>query len=427
MTTNPLNAIEWHPVEKILFRFFFCYSLIYLFPYPAHYIPLIKHLSQWVGQFWQWLSLWTAENIFNIPEELPLSGRGSGDTTLSYIKVFNHLVLAVLGTLIWSALDRKRTNYRTLFRYQVLFLRYFTAFTLLSYGLYKVMPSQFSGISLFDLLKTYGNSSPMGLMWNFMEYSGTYTVFSGIAEVIGGVLLLFRPTAKLGALISFGVMLNVFMMNMSYDIPVKIYSFHLMFSSAVILAPHIKSLINFFILNKTAYPQKITPYSLRKKLNIAGYVFKGILILYVISISASNAYSGYTKWGRKAPIPPLYGIYNVHNFIINKDTIPPLLTDTIRWKNLVIDKRSTGIVKMDDKVIALKNDTDTLKHRLKLTSYKDSTRIYDLSYNVKDSMFYADGIYEKDTLRIEFKRKGPEDFQLINRGFHWINEFPFNR
>ncbi|MBC9795918.1 hypothetical protein [Sinomicrobium weinanense] len=427
MTTNQLNVIEWHPAEKILFRFVLCYSLFFLFPFPLHYIPFVKHLSQWVSQFWQWLSLWTAEHVFHITEELPLSGRGSGDTTLSYIMVFNRLILSVLATLIWSVFDRKRADYRILFRYLILFLRYSTAFTLLSYGLYKVMPSQFSNLSLFDLIRPYGDSSPMGLMWNFMGYSGTYTIFSGVAEVIAGILLLFRPTVKLGAIISFGVMLNVFMMNMSYDIPVKIYSFHIMFSSVVILTPHLKSLVNFFILNKTAHPQKIIPYTLRKKLNIAGYIFKGIFIIYVVSLSSSRAYSAYTKWGRKAPLPPLYGIYNVQNFIINGDTIPPLMTDTIRWKKLVIDKHNAGIVKMDDKVMGLKKETDTLKHKLTLTSYKDSTLTYDLSYSVKDSMFYANGIHKKDTLQIEFKRTLPEDFLLINRGFHWINEFPFNR
>ena len=62
-----------------------------------------------------------------------------------------------------------------------------------------------------------------------MGASKTYTIFSGFAEVIGGFLLFGRRTRTFGEpWLVFAVMMNVFMMNMSYDIPVKIYSFHLM-------------------------------------------------------------------------------------------------------------------------------------------------------------------------------------------------------
>lgn len=427
MTTNPLNAIEWHPVEKILFRFFFCYSLLYLFPFPARYIPFLKFLSPWVDQFWQWLSLWTAENIFNITKELPLSGRGSGDTTLNYIRVFNHLVLAVGATVIWSVLDRKRTDYRTLFRYQIVYLRYFTAFILLSYGIVKIIPTQFWGFTLFDLIKPYGDSSPMGLMWKFMGYSDTYTRFSGVAEALGGIFLLFRRTERLGALIGFGVMLNVFLMNMSYDIPVKIFSFHLIFACSIILSTHIKGFLNFFILNKNALPEKIPPYSTRKKINITGYIFKGIFIIYFITQKVTNTYTNYTQRNDKTSLPALYGIYDVKDFVHNGDTISPSLTDTLRWKKLVVDRYSTGIIKMDDKITYLQNETDTLKHSLTLTSFRDSTFIYTFKYTVKDSIMYANGTHGKDPIQITLKKKDHNDFFLLNRGFHWINEFPFNR
>ncbi|MGS2741578.1 hypothetical protein [Sinomicrobium sp. M5D2P17] len=427
MTTNILQAVRWNTAQKVLFRFIFLYTLFYTLPFPVNYIPYGQYLSHWIGQFWQWLSLWTADHIFHIAEELPLSGRGSGDITLAYLRVFVQLVIAAAGTIIWSVSDRKREHYSKLFRYHIVFLRYYTAFLLLTYGIIKIIPTQFSNLSLFDLIKTYGDSSPMGLMWNFMEYSDTYTRFSGIAEALGGILLLFRRTERLGALVGFGVMLNVFLMNMSYDVPVKLLSFHLMFICAIILSAHIKAFLNFFLFNKTAPPVQIFSYSSHKKARIAGYVFKGILILYFVIPRVINTNEYYTKRRDKASLPALYGIYDVKDFIYNGDTIAPLLTDTLRWKRMVIDRNSTGIVKMNDKIIPIQNNTDTLKHTLTLTSWQDTTSTHSFTYKVRDSMLYVNGTYGKDRMDITLKKKDLNDFLLINRGFHWINEYPFNR
>jgi hypothetical protein len=38
------------------------------------------------------------------------------------------------------------------------------------------------------LLKPYGESSPMGLLWTFMGYSTGYNLFTGGAEALGGLL-----------------------------------------------------------------------------------------------------------------------------------------------------------------------------------------------------------------------------------------------
>ncbi len=57
----------------------------------------------------------------------------------------------------------------------------------------------------------------MGVLWWMMGSSPAYTIFSGSIETLGGALLLFRRTATLGAIVSAGAMLNVWMLNMCYD------------------------------------------------------------------------------------------------------------------------------------------------------------------------------------------------------------------
>jgi len=88
------------------------------------------------------------------------------------------------------------------------------------------------------MLEAIGDQSPMGLLWNFMGASAPYTIFGGLGELIGGLLLTNRRTALLGALISAAVMSQVVMLNFSYDVPVKIYSSELLLTARVLIAPY---------------------------------------------------------------------------------------------------------------------------------------------------------------------------------------------
>lgn len=50
----------------------------------------------------------------------------------------------------------------------------------------------------FDqLITTFGDSTPMGVLWKFMKASQPYTAFAAICEVGALVLLLWQRTASL--------------------------------------------------------------------------------------------------------------------------------------------------------------------------------------------------------------------------------------
>src|SRR4030095_7643936 len=92
------------------------------------------------------------------------------------------------------------------------------------YGMIKVFRGQFPSPSPGRLIETYGDSSPMGLMWNFMGYSSAYVIFAGVSESLGALLLFFRRTTTLGALVLTAVMTNVVAMNLCFDVCVKLGS-----------------------------------------------------------------------------------------------------------------------------------------------------------------------------------------------------------
>src|SRR5579859_5260248 len=219
---------RWNPALKIGFRFACCYLFLFCFPFPLGSIPYTGKPAEWYELLWQKVVPWMASHLLRLSQPITIFTNGSGDTRFDYIKALCLLVVAALASVLWSVLDRKRQNYGRLHQWLRLYVRLYLGATLLGYGAYKVIPSQFPPMWQWRYLQTYGDSSPMGVLWTFMSASASYTIFAGAIEMLGGILLFLPRLVTLGALISVGAMANVFMLNMSYDVPVKLYSFHLL-------------------------------------------------------------------------------------------------------------------------------------------------------------------------------------------------------
>ena len=51
-----------------------------------------------------------------------------------------------------------------------------------------------------------------------------------------------------------------------------------------------------------------------------------------------------------------------------------------------------------------------------------------LNYQQRDAnLLVLNGLWKEDSVTINLKRRPKRDFLLLTRGFHWINEEPFNR
>jgi hypothetical protein len=137
------------------------------------------------------------------------------------------------------------------------------------------------------------------------------------------------------------------------------------------------------------------------------------------------------QWGDDAPKPPLYGIYNTELLIRNNDTIPPLTTDTTRWKQIIIQTPDYARIKlMNDTVRNYNFKIDTAKCEAVIYPAWDTagktyfTYIKEHDYLILNS---EPGYDTVNTVYMKFKRFDEKSFRLMSRGFHWINEYPYNR
>jgi hypothetical protein len=158
-------------------------------------IPGGGYVAGWYHQGMQTAIKWVGEHWLGLEGKIIIQPTGSGDTMIEYVRALCYLAAALAGTLLWSIADRKRAAYPRLHMIFRTYVRLALAGVMLGYGLAKVFPMQFQVPGPDRLLQTYGNSSPMGLLWTFMGYSPAYTMFAGAMETIGALLLLFRRTA----------------------------------------------------------------------------------------------------------------------------------------------------------------------------------------------------------------------------------------
>src|SRR5581483_5890697 len=224
------SPVRWSLALRVAFRFCCCYWLLYCLPGDGRVslieaFPCGSYVALPFTKLWHLVCPLVAIHWFHQSgKAVTYFPTGSGDTTLGFVQNFLFLVIAAGATVVWSIIDYRRPNYHTLYKWLRLLVRYTLAFTLFSYGFAKVIPLQFGPPGLYKLIEPYHDFSPMGVLWSFMGASRAYTMFSGSAEVIAGLLLLFRRTTSLGAMAAFAVMLNVVLLNFCYDVPVKLYS-----------------------------------------------------------------------------------------------------------------------------------------------------------------------------------------------------------
>ncbi|MDN5199818.1 hypothetical protein QQ008_00550 [Fulvivirgaceae bacterium BMA10] len=422
------QTTHWNFGQKLAFRFISVFFALFIFPFPLNIIPGINEIVEPYNDLWSWMVSWVGSNILGIEQTITLVFTGSGDKLYDWVQNFIILCLTLIIGIVWTILDRKRPNYEKLKQWFVLFLTYYLVYFMFVYGIIKLFYLQFVPPNLERLMQTFGQASPMRLIWTFMGFSESYTMFSGFSETMAGVLLMFRRTRTLGGLVAFGVMLNVFMMNMSYDVPVKLFSAQLMLMGLYIACLDFKRLMNFFIFNKTVGPSIHKPLFKSKTGQIILLAIQVVLIGYIIINQVMVSMEGRERYGSEREKPAFYGVYNVETYISNSDTIPPLTTDSVRWEHMLVDYPAfTSIIKMDGRLQRYNSKIDTVNQKFVFTLPSDTVNQYELYYKLKDKDIRLSGILQGDTINVDLKYYPLENFALLNRGFNWVNEVPYNR
>jgi hypothetical protein len=420
----------WTWWQRIAFRFFFVFYCIFLGPWSIlSVIPGFDYLSEYYYKALGGTADFFNTHLFHItPATKPPNG--NGDYPEQWMQVCLSVTLAIAGTLVWSLIDRKRKNYTVLNYWFSLGIRYFIIMTGFSYGIIKLFCLQMPFPSISQFATPLGDYLPMRFSWMFVGYSTTYQFFSGAMEVVAAILLLFRKTATLGILIATGVFFNVMMLNLSYDIPVKINSISMVVMCLYLLAQEAPRLYRFFFLQQVALsPVFLWPF-VTKRSRIIAIASKWIFVALALYGTLSYVIPATSGAAKKRTVPIASGIYDVVRQTTLGDTIDISKPDSLYWQNIVFEKNDDGSIKTADKrfrqrygrgYFNIKFDSAAQVISLR-RSFSDSTFLARFTYHIKDSMWVELTSYpNKDSMYLLLRRR-TAPFPLSERQFHWVSE-----
>ncbi len=430
-----METARWRLGTKIAFRFAFIYFLLDTLYVPFHFVP-IPPLTQILDKYnslWNTIVHWISNQVLHLQHDFTWgflnTVGGSKDTTYDYVQVLCFLVIAAVATVIWSLLDRNRPNYEQMHKWFIVYLRLVLAAAMIPYGAAKIFPWQFPAPSLSKLLQTYGDSSPMGLMWTFMGASRSYSFFGGALELLAGMLLVIPRLATLGALVCIGVMSNVLMLNIGYDVPVKLGSIHLLLMAGIVVAPDLRRLADFFVLNRKVEPAVVRPLLRSKWLNRAAVVLQvafGVVLLSYNLYQDDHRAKQLVEFREKAP---LYGIWSVDEFKVDGNVVTPPLPDQPRWQRIVIESPSDGMVEPargPNQYFFLHFDPQ--KKAFSMTTPVDPNWLAEFTYeNPQPDLLLLTGKIDGRPIAATLHKEDESKFLLNSRGFQWIQDFAVNR
>jgi hypothetical protein len=433
MVEAATQQVRWNAAVRVAFRFCFVYFGLYvlttqmlggLLVVPNWDVPPLEQLPPMRD-----VVTWTAVHVFRVTQPLVITGSGSGDKTFNWVAAFCLLVFSAAATAIWSILDRGRGAYVGSHKWFRLFLRFALGSTMLSYGMVKAFPLQMSYPSLSRLLEPFGNFSPMGVLWYSVGASPGYERFAGSMELTAAVLLFIPRLSLLGAMVCFANAVQIFTLNMTYDVPVKLFAFHLILMAFVLIAPEARRVLNVLVLDRPAAPSQQPPLVQSLRLRRILFWVQICFGAYLIGMNGASAYRSWFRFGGGAPKPPLYGIWNVEKMTIDGVERSPLVTDYGRWRRVLFTAQTTiAFERMDDTFTNYTAKIDMGAGTIALTKPSDKNWTARFAFQRTDADHMAlDGDMDGHKIRMRLLQFARSRFLLVSRGFNWIQEYPFNR
>lgn len=344
---------HWKNYQKVAFKIGFIYLLALCIPtYPRFYEHLFNlrwdkityHDFQAIVAFWppQFVTIESEEGVFGL---------------LNYINLILLFGLSVVGGLIWTAIDRKSTQYEKLYYWIRVLARYRLAYGMIGWGLKKAFPMQMVFPTVGMLNTPFIDMAEKKLYWSHVGVSFWYTVFLGFAEIIPGLLLLNRKTSPLGAALAAVVTFNICIANHAYDAGVAVPAAYFAIIGVFIVWYDLPKIWSLLVNERDIEPYRYNPIiSEEWKRKLAFGVKWTFNFLFVPVAAGLWAYGFF--YGNNYNIPSTPGLagargyYNVSEFRLDGKIIPYTPQDSIRWQDATFEQWSSLSYKTNRGAIA---------------------------------------------------------------------------
>jgi hypothetical protein len=268
----------------------------------------------------------------------------------------------------------------------------------------------------------------MGLLWTFMGASTAYQVFSGLMELVSGLLLLFRRTATLGALAAMAVLTNVVMLNLCYDVPVKLLSIHLLLMALFLAAPDLRRLFDLLVRRRPVLPAADRPFFQRRWLRWTALALEGVVAVAFTGFQLRANYQDWKLYDGLAQTP-FYGIWRVDDLTVDGQPRDGRTAERLQWRNVIFDFPGIfGVQSPDASRRPFSLALDAAHRTMALTWPPDPKWKSVLAYGqpAPDRLTLT-GAFDGHQILASLHRIDGSRLELASRGFRWVSEAPHNR
>lgn len=419
MRTNiePASHHAWTTWNKIAFRFFFIFLSLQ-----------ILTESFWGNLFGGSLVVWRlGEKIF-VPPCLWLNGHifhfkyipqtwTTFSAALHTIRDVVYLLTAFLVCVLWTIFDKKRSNYnRLLYWFSRVVVMVLSAIAF-AYGVVKLFPVQMISPSFIDLHKSVGDLSPFELLWITFGYGQPYQIFTGFFEMSGAILILFRRTRVAGLLILASVMLNVILLNYTYQIGVLILSFYILLLILFLLAPYARQLLLFFF---TKRPVVLFQNEYIPGKNLKTTLFRTAFMLFIGYSFIANTRFAHSVYVRREQANQSRRYSLIKSHVVDGDTLRLVENDASRWRvwseRITDGKRLVTVATMKPGMATTyRVRQDTAQHHLTLSPVgPGDTSSLQFSYtNIDRNNWRLEGVVRQKTVKLELEKVQPDSLMKL--------------
>ncbi|MBO9616499.1 MAG: hypothetical protein J7619_27670 [Dyadobacter sp.] len=341
---------SWPEWQKILFRIAFVFFLAMSIPNSAGWYTDLVTFD------WTRLHYRDVYDIARFGSGLDLFGKSIFGSQLEgyatwIITALAAIAVGLIWTVIVKAIKREPREYNLLYYWLRVVVRYRAGIGIIGFGYTKLMPTQMPYPSYGLLNTNFGDFTLQKIYWLSVGIVPWYQVFAGVVELTAGILLFFRGTTTLGAILLLGALGDIVYVNFAYDGGVHVYSSYFVLLAAFLLIKDIPKFWNLLILERFTVPNSYYPAFSEKwqqyvRYGLKAFVF-GLFVFYLFWLQYVNFKYDPYKQPSTAGIKVLRGNYNVTEFKINNREIPYSPTDTVRWQWATFENWTTLTFKVN--------------------------------------------------------------------------------
>lgn len=289
-------------------------------------------------------------------------------------------------------------------------LTFYLIFILLKYGIDKIMGTQFYTPEPNILYSNFGNLDKDILFWSVLGVSKIYCIITGIVEILTAILLFFRRTRLIGLLISLFILIQILVINFSFDISVKSYSLFLLSLNLFLLFPYLKILKNLFFSEK---PDLIKSPEILFVKNSFLNLWIQLFLIGFFFIQILYPYWNSKEFNQK---DLFHGAYEITNTIYKNDTLslsefPYKRVFFHKDQFLILEKKNEEMLDFHYRIIPSKN-------QIELIDYQQNQFIIEYKFSKNDSILELN--FTLDSLRLISKSLDWQSLPAMHDDFHFL-------